>query len=328
MTTLIAEETNSNTTTPTRTKSNSNKDWNSTRNRLIKIVTSPISRKATNVRKRSIKYQVVPEMLPSRPSNAFTSPAFKLRAFHTTTSSSTDGIVLYTNAIRHSTNNLFCILYSLHERRYNNLQMGDLSSFFIWFKDYHTFFCNFISLMNDVFLPSLREVVPFRNTTPPYFSEEGQRLNRIVHKTFTTANLKFNNIENQQDEQQVVSNKLVKHVDKLIHIYCIIFAQSLCSYLYSLEKYCTAVYSRFCSIQTSMLISKNMANALKQMPNFHRSLPLLLRWLQHRPQTTAKWLSTHYDYITIRLYRIWRRPTEHEHTLHYFKLITDIDIPR
>lgn len=238
----------------------------------------------------------------------FSMPAFKLRHFQRANSQSTDIIVLYTNAVRHESRVLYTILYCLHERC-NELHLGDIQSFFVWLGDYHIFFCTFISLVNDVLLPALRDLIPFRHYTPQYFADEGQRLNRIVDKTLRAANLFTNRYSTSQA------------TDKLSDIYSH-FSQPLLWYLFSLEKYCSVIITRFSTHEDTQSISLTMATALKNKDHFKRTLPLLLRCLEHRPQTTFAWLRQHYHFHTIRLYRFWMRPTEHEKTYEYFKLVS------
>lgn len=244
----------------------------------------------------------------------FSAPAFKLRAFRTATSYRTDIIVLFSNAVRYESQALFTILYCLHERM-GLLQTGDIDSFFVWFADFHDFFCHFIKLVNDVLLPALRDVIPFRHVTPPFFAEEGQRLNRIVAKTMSSRN---HFAQRYPDPQEAAS--------KLVRIYSS-FAQPLLTYLFSLEMYCSNVYERFLNAPTALVISRSLASELRQISNFSRSLPILMRWLERRPHTANTWLAQHYDYMTVRLYRLWRRPTKHEQTLDYFRLVSNTYFP-
>lgn len=250
----------------------------------------------------------------AREKGTFSAPAFKLRAFRTDTSYRTDIIVLYSNAVRFESQALFTILYCLHERM-DVLQSGDIDSFFVWFGDFHDFFCHFIALVNDFLLPALRDVIPFRHVTPLYFAEEGRRLNRIVAKTMSSRH-HFANL--YPDPQQAAS--------KLITIYSS-FAQPLMTYLFNLEMYCSNVYERFLNAPAALSISRFIASALRKMSNFSRSLPILMRWLERRPHTACTWLAQHYDYMTVRLYRLWRRPTEHERTLDYFRLVSNTYFP-
>lgn len=238
----------------------------------------------------------------------FSMPAFKLRQFQRANSLSTDIIVLYTNAIRYESRILFTILYCLHERC-DELHPGDIQSFFVWFRDYHIFFCTFISIVNDVLLPALRDLIPFRHYTPKYFADEGQRLNRIVDKTLRSADIFTNRYSASRT------------ADKLLDIYSH-FSQPLLWYLFSLEKYCSVIIPRFSTDEDTEAISLTLATALQKKDHFKRTLPLLLRSLEHRPQTTFAWLRQHYHFHTIRLYRFWKRPTEHEKTFEYFKLVS------
>lgn len=274
----------------------------------------PLFRAISSIRGDAAPRPLVTPTFSSDANEAFSVPAFKIRAFRTATSYRTDIIVLYTNAVRHEMQALFMILSSMHERKQCNLETGDIESFFIWFIDFHDFFCNFVSLINDILLPSLRDFIPFRHTTPQYFASEGQSLNRIVAKTLST-----------QERFMKLYSEPGRAASKLIQIYSD-FAQPLMSYLFHLEKYCSDVYDRFLTAQAAANISRTMADVLKRMPHFKRCLPILLRWLEHRPHTTSIWLIQHYDYVTVRSYRLWRRPTEHERTLEYFALVSNIHV--
>lgn len=243
----------------------------------------------------------------SRCQDQFSMPAFKLRPFRRDGSQNTDLIIIYTNAIRHESRTLFTILYCLYERR-AELHIGDIESFFVWFGDYHDFFCTFITLVNDIFLPALRDLVPFRHLTPQYFANEGERLNRIVAKTNSSA--------------EVITNRYApsEATRKLLQVYSS-FAQPVLWYLFSLEKYCAVVIERFASDDDTRAVSLAMATTMRTMLHFKRTLPILLRFLEHRPQTTFLWLRQHYHFHTIRLYRFWKRPREHERTLEYFQMV-------
>lgn len=248
-------------------------------------------------------------------SKAFSFPAFKLRAFKTGTTEWTDAVMLYTNAMRCHSRALYAILFCLKELG-DEVTEGHLRSFFVWFEDYHDYFCNFIALINNTFLPALRVIIPFRHHTPEYFGREGERLNRTISKTLETSPKLFAMYEDDTP----------RAIYKLTKIYNAKFAQQLCLYLYTTEKYGATICERFCSSRIAVKLSKHMAGALKDLPNFHRSLPMVLRWLEHRPLTTCKWLTAHYDYFTVRIYRWWRRPTEHERTLDFFRLISPTDL--
>lgn len=245
--------------------------------------------------------------------SVFGAPIFRLHPFFMANTVCTDPVVLYNNAIRFETRRLFAILYCLQEREEDELHPGDIQSFFLWFEDYHNLFCTYVSVMNDVLLPSLRDLIPFRHLTPHYFANEGERLNRIVSKTLTSSNRFMHMYEPAQAAA------------KLIEIYTE-FAQPLLWFLFSLEKYCGVVLDRFGSAQEAKRISRIMASSLRRMPFFRKVLPLLLRWLYDRPQTKFIWLSFHYDYVTVRLYRIWNRQSEHDRIVDYFKLMSNTQL--
>lgn len=243
----------------------------------------------------------------------FAAPIFCLHPFFMNNTACTDPIVVYNNAIRFETRRLFAILYCLQEREEDELHSGDIQSFFLWFEDYHNLFCIYVAVVNDILLPSLRDLIPFRHLTPRYFAEEGERLNRIVSKTLTSSNRFMHMYEPQQAAA------------KLLEIYSE-FAQPLLWYLFSLEKYCGVVIDRFGSAREAKRISQIMAASIRRMPFFRKILPLLLRWLHDRPQTKFIWLSSHYNYVIVRLYRIWNRRSERDRIIDYFELMTQTQL--
>lgn len=289
-----------------RLASNTARAINSIRRIFGKLVPDDRELKASQKRDEGVEGTEVGAHGEER-KRVFAAPVFRLCPFFMTNTVCTDPVVFYNNAIRFETRSLFSILYCLQEREEEELHPGDIQSFFLWFEDYHNLFCTYVAVVNNVLVPSLRDLIPFGHLTPRYFADEGERLNRIVSKTITSSNRFMHMYEPP------------KAAAKLIEIYTE-FAQPLLWFLFSIEKYCGVVIDRFGSAGDAQRISRLMASALRRMPFFRKILPQLLGWLHDRPQTKFVWLSSHYDYITVRLYRIWSRRSEHDRIIEYFEL--------
>lgn len=255
---------------------------------------------------------VQPKLVRSRVKDAFSVPALRYRPFMKDPEKTrqTDLIVIYTNAMRHQSRGLYLILYCLNER-ISSLQPGDMKSFFAWFSPYHDFFCSFIAVVNDILLPSLRDLVPFRHRTPGFFATEGERLNRIVSKTYKSQSYFCDHLS------------LREATTKLCKIYAS-FAQPLLTYLSSVEEYSAVIISTFVHDDRAYHgVAVDMVRAFKAMPHFPRTIVLIMRWLEPRPQTTDRWLRQHLDVFSVLMYRWWKRDGPQEKTLYYFRIVSN-----
>lgn len=235
--------------------------------------------------------------------DAFNAPSFRPMPFGEAWYA--DVLTVYTNALRQETKTLFFVLYCLYERA-DELEVGDIKSFYGWFEPYHNFFGNILGLLQDTFLPWVERSADLPSSKPrTYFEKEGTGLRRTVRKT----------LEHKED---FISFPPKKAAAKLRNIFSK-FATQLLAYLSALEETTSMIIERHYSIEECLGVSRRMVSVLTKQPHYKKNVVLLLRWLGDRYETAALWRKEHLDAKSNFSFGRWKRPGPQEECLAYFK---------
>ena len=240
-----------------------------------------------------------------RPGNkdVFRSPAFLLRPFGQAWHR--DIVAFYSNAVRYESRGLFYIIYCLKERDQETLETGDIESFYAWFDAYFNMVTTVLSVLDTTFRTWVQTLGSFqRSSTTKYLSD----LHLWLQNTLRRA------VRYQERILKLQPPEAVLKVERLFRSY----GQKLLDYLTRLEDECSLVLEVNGSIDECRLMSKALMRAIRTMPFFSKNLVLLVRWMDHLPETTSLWMREHLTKRTMMKHAIWKRPGMAEECLEYF----------
>lgn len=227
----------------------------------------------------------------------------------------TDCVIFFTNAMRHQTRDLYLILASMDESS-DHLIHGDMLSFFEWFLPYQTFLTHLLTAIKSIMIPFAEtqlennEYVDIQLTLPiltedDWFDTRINTIQRIINKMVSNRR-RFLNCS-----AEVATSKL----KGIFHG----FATPFMELLAGLEEYIGEVARRFYTEQQCVEIVRAMFSEIKTMDGYQRTMVLLLKWLDDRPETSAKWRKKVLQIQNPIKWMWWRRAGAQEDCLKYFQ---------
>lgn len=240
--------------------------------------------------------------------NVFHCPAFKLRPYGKIWHR--DNVVFFSNAVRYETRGLYFILYCLLERDPEELEAGDIESFFAWFNPYYDFITTVLSVLQTTFLPWIEAAGDVASIAPSiFFSNMYLSLQKNIRRA----------IRYEKKLLKLPPPEAAQKLHKLFFSY----GKRLLIYFSKLEDAASAVLENAVlankmSIDECRLMSRALIKEISTMPSFRKNLVLLLRWVDHLPETTALWKREHLDTRAAVLVKFWNRPRMEEECIDYF----------
>lgn len=208
--------------------------------------------------------------------DVFTAPAFRYAKFGTSPYS--DVLVVFTNAIRQETRDLFHILYCLYERPVNELERGDIKSFYYWYHDYRFFFETCVDALQNVYLPWVEWLLDISEVgmcSMEYFETEAAALQRTVRKT-------------HEYSPEFLGYEPKKASARLRSIFTR-FSKRLLGYLSALEKTTMKVTEYLYLNEDSVRLGKVMIDYISKAPRHKKNLRLLAGWMHKCNERIPLW---------------------------------------